>query len=560
MYQKMLPEMPLEYERWGDPANIPQQMADFSSNQNVFQSQLLLRNAAVRNHIENRFGLLDQVNVTLNALPANGGKVKISTVVPDSMPWSGIYFHGNPVRITAIPAPGYRFSHWHQDSAIIVPSYNPDFEIDISGDTLFTAVFIPDSTSARIVLSEICYHAEPTRNAGDWIEIFNAGQEALSLNGWSVGDDVPWHRFRFSNGTMINPGERLVIASDTALFRNQHPAIQCLGPMGFGLGNSGECITLYDSVGAFPQIVCYADSFPWPETADGLGRTLELRSDTCLPNLPSSWFAGCIGGSPGLPWSPCSEIIFSEINYHSVDTSNAGDWVELYNNTASAKNIGGWFFSDDDSTHLFEIPAGVVLLPEQRYVLYSDASLFTSIFSQINPSDGPFSFGLSASGEAIRLFDQFGIIQQSMVYSDSLPWPMLADGFGYTMELIDPNQPVCEASNWTSGCPGGSPAEALTWPCFPGMVTDNDHPDMPLCYPNPAATSFSIFLPVSWQSSHVVVRISSFNGETENVFVISPNTSRFEVNTTALTPGAYLIEMLNDNLQYKQMLLIAESY
>jgi hypothetical protein len=30
--------------------------------------------------------------------PPGAGKIKISTIIPDSLPWTGVYFDGNPVR------------------------------------------------------------------------------------------------------------------------------------------------------------------------------------------------------------------------------------------------------------------------------------------------------------------------------------------------------------------------------------------------------------------------------------------------------------------------------
>ena len=86
----------------------------------------------------------------------------------------------------------------------------------------------------------------------------------------------------------------------------------------------------------------------------GYGRTMELKVDDADPAVAENWFAGCIGGSPGTPYIPCiAEIIFSEINYNSADTADAGDWIEIQNYGPLAVDLSGWVFSDDDDDHLY---------------------------------------------------------------------------------------------------------------------------------------------------------------------------------------------------------------
>jgi len=112
------PEMPNEYQRWGDPWNVVGQMDNFYNNHLIFQSELLCRTEQVRNHIQNRFSLPQQVDVTLDVLPVGAGKIHISTIQPSEYPWTGVYFDGVPVQIEAIANPGYEFAYW-DNSAII---------------------------------------------------------------------------------------------------------------------------------------------------------------------------------------------------------------------------------------------------------------------------------------------------------------------------------------------------------------------------------------------------------------------------------------------------------
>ncbi|MBE0639535.1 MAG: CotH kinase family protein [Bacteroidales bacterium] len=118
MFNQMVLEMPDEYARWGDPNNIPGQMEVFTNNHLEFQSQLSQRTNQVRNHLQSHFNLPGQVEVILNVYPENAGKIKISTVTPDSYPWQGVYFDGIPVKIEALPEDGFIFLEWGNNGLI----------------------------------------------------------------------------------------------------------------------------------------------------------------------------------------------------------------------------------------------------------------------------------------------------------------------------------------------------------------------------------------------------------------------------------------------------------
>ena len=53
---------------------------------------------------------------------------------------------------------------------------------------------------------------------------------------------------------------------------------------------------------------------------------------------------------------PDSTIMINEINYNSSDEIDPGDWVELYNPSASVIDISGYQFKDEDDDHIFLIP------------------------------------------------------------------------------------------------------------------------------------------------------------------------------------------------------------
>ena len=52
-------------------------------------------------------------------------------------------------------------------------------------------------------------------------------------------------------------------------------------------------------------------------------------------------------------------VVINEINYHSSDDFDSGDWVELYNHSNLDIDISQWEFMDSDDSHIFTINDGI---------------------------------------------------------------------------------------------------------------------------------------------------------------------------------------------------------
>ena len=174
MYTEARPEMFKQYARWGDPNNINQQMNDFRDRHLTMQSEFSRRGQNVRNFIQTDLGMTSQVRVTLKSFPAEGGKIKISTITPGPLPWTGVYFNGNPVGLTAMANPGYEFSHWDTNRIfrnIDTASY---INLNIDRDVTFTAVFkktiIVDNNYPNTADN---YYVYPNPSSGNFNIYFN---------------------------------------------------------------------------------------------------------------------------------------------------------------------------------------------------------------------------------------------------------------------------------------------------------------------------------------------------------------------------------------------------
>ncbi len=152
-------------------------------------------------------------------------------------------------------------------------------------------------------------------------------------------------------------------------------------------------------------------------------------------------------------------LVINEINYNSADSFNPGDWVEFYNPHDYPLNITGWTFKDEDDQHMFIFPQGTVVDSRGYLVVSEDTEVFSGLFPLVDNVAGNMDFGLSGSGELIRLFDVSGTLVDTVRYDDKYPWPTGPDGNGPTLELIHPALDNALASSWAASAVHGTPGE-----------------------------------------------------------------------------------------------------
>jgi len=319
---RLYPEIPAHTAKWGGDlalweANVDE-MFYFAEHRHSFVYQ----------HYIGEFDMVKTVEVGLDIDSVLHGHIKINTIVPDSLPWHGVYFDGNPIEITAIADSGYVFSHWASNPVLSSPdTLNPFLQINVDTNSVFKAFFVLDTfnivtDTPLIVFSEINYNSSDSLNTGDWVEILNADSISHDISDWVFKDGDDGHSFIIPGPIVIDTNSYLVLCRDTSKFFNIHTdSINVIGPFEFGLAASGENIRLFNSTGSLVVSTLYSNEFPWPQEADGTGRTLELINPNEGLNNPSNWFAGCFGGSPGEPYTFCDTVGISELNKDSFEVN-----------------------------------------------------------------------------------------------------------------------------------------------------------------------------------------------------------------------------------------------
>ncbi|MEP7195329.1 MAG: lamin tail domain-containing protein [Saprospiraceae bacterium] len=556
--QKMIDDNAKEIESEIRPHNVRWGSVDSSSWRNnisglkQFHS---LRPAYQRSHILNYFKLKKQVDITLDALPKGSGVIKISTIIPDKLPWTGIYFNGNPVKITAISNPGYYFSHWSSNE-ILLDTTSQTLRVDVSKNSNFIAHFSGSKVFAEIEVSEINYNSDSTISSGDWIELHNLSNSDLNLSDYNLSNVEYKKQYKLPLNTVIEARGYLVLYSDLKKFELRNPSVKnIIGPIGFELNNHSDSFLLFnrslDTILAYH----YSDEMNWPCTADGHGRTLELKSEKLDPNLPESWFDGCIGGSPGKAYSSCKNLVLiSEINYKSKASKDAGDWIELYNNQLITLNLSEWQIEDNKS-NTYVIPQNTYLQTDEYLVCVQDSGKFKVQFPNINNFIGPMNFGLDGNGDIIRVYNSNKELIFSLCYNDAPPFPKGADGNGYTLELKDYNANVNDGNNWFDGCLGGSPGKKYDPNCNT-VKTDNFSKDIFELKPNPASN----YLYITQNEQFKIKELNVLNilGQKQNNItgqVISE--SKYYIDLSKIESGTYIIQFITeDNIFFTKKFVV----
>jgi len=154
---------------------------------------------------------------------------------------------------------------------------------------------------------------------------------------------------------------------------------------------------------------------------------------------------------------PKNAVVINEINYHSEDSFDPDDWVEIYNNTDYTIDISNWKLMDSNTSHVFLIPKNTILHKGDFIVIAKDLDKFRNLFPSVKNVIGETDFGFSAGGEVIKLFDDKWNLIDSVEYDDQSPWPVEPDGQGPTLELKDPDLDNSLPENWAASENHGTP-------------------------------------------------------------------------------------------------------
>jgi hypothetical protein len=165
-----------------------------------------------------------------------------------------------------------------------------------------------------VIINEIMQNPKVVSDAsGEWVELFNATDHPVDLNGWTLRDEgSDLHRINNGGPLWLAPGGFIVLGRSADPFVNGSVAVD-YAYRAFTLGNADDEVILLDGLGTEIDRVAYDGglSFPDPD-----GASMALVSPALDNALGQNWhasvsaWAGSAGdlGSPGaanpLPPSP----------------------------------------------------------------------------------------------------------------------------------------------------------------------------------------------------------------------------------------------------------------
>lgn len=303
---RVRPLIPMHADRWRGSHSGPDwqgnaigSLSEWKEHVQLLRDYAVRRAPVMRDHLVQEIGLPRGTGtVRLDAEPRDAGRIRINTIIPDDLPWSGVYFGDVPVTLTAVPNPGYRFSGWSMRGGL---EGNPT-QLAFEDGQLITARFEPvTARTSPAVINEINYNPPDHFDTEDWVELFNSTDAPLDLSGWTFKDGDDAHAFVLPEGTVLESGGYVVLVEDSARFgRLFADVVNYVGELGFGLSGDGELIRLYDEKGALVDSLTYGVTAPWPTKPDGTGATLALIDPFSENHLASSWTAAEPFGTPGV--------------------------------------------------------------------------------------------------------------------------------------------------------------------------------------------------------------------------------------------------------------------
>ena len=229
-----------------------------------------------------------------------GLKLQLSHLIDDAAVFylNGVEiqrFHlpNGPIRYETLSSKNVRNAEW------VGPVFLPIERLHVGTNTLSVEVHQRTLSSNDIVMDADLSLARPLdleipstpfqESDEEWIELYNRGDQVVDLSGWQLDDAVSYD---FPAGTILHPGEYLVIASDASQLQQSYPQLTSLvGQFSGRLSDASERIVLLDDDRNPADEVTYFDRGYWPEDADGKGSTLELRDPRADNSRAEAWAA-----------------------------------------------------------------------------------------------------------------------------------------------------------------------------------------------------------------------------------------------------------------------------
>jgi hypothetical protein len=262
---------------------------------------------------------------------------------------------------------------------------------------------LPLAAAPLISISEIEYNP-PGGSDYEFLELVNLSAASLNIGGYKLTTGVT---YTFAAGTVVPAGGRIVVCNTRSTFIARYGTSGMLlasGSYSGKLSDSGDTLTLVDSLGSLVFKCTYDSSGAWPSRANGLGSSLECIDPAGNLNDPANWRSSTeYNGSPGRAGLGAQKtVVINEVLTHTDPPIE--DAIELYNLTDNAIDLGGWYLSNTRATpKKFRFPAST-LIPAHGFRVFYELSGTGSPLgfnSRGTGADPEFTFNSAHGDEAV---------------------------------------------------------------------------------------------------------------------------------------------------------------
>ncbi len=147
--------------------------------------------------------------------------------------------------------------------------------------------FLPNSTSAQLLLTEIMYDPSGTDTGREWVEIYNDGNTPVDLTQFRLFENSVAHSMKAFNApsALLLADTYAIVADNPEKFLLDYPSYaDLLIDSAFSLNNTGESVAIQSSDGVVESNVTY--STEWG--AVGTGNSLQLSAGIWIPAAPTT--------------------------------------------------------------------------------------------------------------------------------------------------------------------------------------------------------------------------------------------------------------------------------
>jgi hypothetical protein len=300
----------------------------------------------------------------------------------------------------------------------------------------------PEPANPGIEIVEVEANPAGGNQEQEYIRIHNNENTEIDLSGWTLAGGV---EFTFRPGTVIERNGDLFVSPSNRDF-----------------------LTRTTSPRANEERLVAA---PYSGKLSNFSEVLDLRNEN--GDLVDSFT------TQNNPSDAQSFLVISEIMYHPADPNPDAEYLELMNISDSLTlDLAGVRFTAGID---FTFPPGSTLAPGARTLVVRDQAAFEAVHGTGLPIAGTFQNGsrLNNGSDRIKLEDANNSTIREFTYDDETPWPEGADGNGFTLVLVNPEDaPDHElAANWQqSSFIGGTPGlpEIVPFTGDPSADPDGD--------------------------------------------------------------------------------------